>query len=82
MTVVLKLERWLQDCPLAYRNFVFDLRKDWVGVTEDYPGQFLDRINTELDQYRAKLIVSQDLSWLRIEFEDERGHTWFLLKWS
>jgi hypothetical protein len=64
----------LDDCPLAWQNFIRSLQ---IGPNR---GVQFDKVQNALSEFSAKWIESSTGD--HVYFESENKLTWFILKWS
>ena len=75
MTMSLKLGKYMSTCPCNWVNFIRDLQN---RVNPDDDGKFgVDILNQELKPFKAQYIPET-----RVDFEDERHYTMFVLKYG
>ena len=76
MTVSLKLSSALYSCPTNWVRFIEDLRNRRVKQTVS-EGFDIATLNQELARFKAHYIPAT-----RVDFEDERCYTLFVLKYG
>jgi hypothetical protein len=70
------LEGELRHCPRHWQNFIRTNQKDiWSDIS-------IRTVNRLLRPYRARYVEADYLDQDKVIFEDEKGLTWFILKWS
>ena len=70
------LEDELRYCPQHWQNFIRTNQKDiWSDIS-------IRSINRLLRPYRARYVEADYLDQDKVIFEDEKGLTWFIVRWS
>jgi len=76
MTVRLKLGPGIHSCPANWIRFIEDLRNRGVKQNVNH-GFEIDTLNQELKPFKARYIPHT-----RVDFEDERYYTMFVIKYG
>ena len=72
------LEGELRYCPQHWQNFILTNEK---FILSDISVR-IRTINRLLRPYRARYVEADYLDQDKVIFEDQKGLTWFILKWS
>jgi hypothetical protein len=77
MSTSLILARNLENCPLAWQNFIHYFLDLQIDPDCDVP---LNKVQNALSEFSARYIESWPVD--HIKFESEKNLTWFVLTWS